>query len=62
MATPAGRTETPDGTILGGRPLLHPHVEDQPVSRFLSGVTTSGDVISVVIRARTNFEGWAEDV
>jgi hypothetical protein len=56
------RIETPDGTILGERPLLHPHVEEQPFTRSLAGVTIPGDVTSVVIRARTNVEGWAPSV
>jgi hypothetical protein len=56
------RIETPDGTILGERPLLHPHVEEQPFTRSLSGVAIPDSVTRVVIRARTNVDGWAEDV
>jgi hypothetical protein len=56
------RVETPDGTVLGERPLLHPHVEEQPFTRSLSGVAIPVEVRNVVIRARTNVEGWAEDV
>lgn len=54
------RVETPEGTVLGERPLGHPHVEEQPFTRSLSGVAIAEDVTEVVIRARTNVEGWAQ--
>lgn len=41
----------PDGTVLGERELLHPHVEEQPFTRSLSGVKIPADVHSVTIRA-----------
>ena len=56
------RVETVAGAILGERPLLHPHVEEQPFTRSLSGVAMSDDVTEVVIRARTNVEGWGSEV
>jgi hypothetical protein len=55
------RVEAPDGTILGERPLAHPHVTEQPFTRSVSGVAIPGDLTEVVIRARTNVEGWAEE-
>jgi hypothetical protein len=55
------RVETPDGTILGERPLLHPHVDEQPFTRALSGVTIPEEITDVVIRARTSVEGWADE-
>lgn len=54
------RVETPDGAILGERPLLHPHVNEQPFTRSLSGVAVPEGVTEVTIRARTTVEGWAE--
>ena len=42
----------PDGTVLGQRELLHPHVNEQPFTRSLSGVKIPDDVHSVTIRAR----------
>jgi len=54
------RVETPDGTVLGDRPLLHPHVDEQPFTRSLSGVAIPAEVTAVVIRARTSPEGWAD--
>lgn len=41
----------PDGTVLGTRVLLHPHVDEQPFTRSLGGVTIPEGVKSVVIRA-----------
>jgi hypothetical protein len=55
------RVEAEDGTVLGTRELLHPHVNEQPFTRSLSGVSIPDDLSSVWIRARTNTDGWAED-
>lgn len=41
----------PDGDVLGERELLHPHVEEQPFTRSLSGVKIPADVHTVTIRA-----------
>jgi len=41
----------PDGTVLGTRTLLHPHVEEQPFTRSLDGVKIPGTVQNVIIRA-----------
>ena len=42
---------TADGRILGTRTLYHPHVDEQPFTRSLSGVSIPGDVHKVMIRA-----------
>jgi hypothetical protein len=55
------RVELPDGTVLGTRDLLHPHVNEQPFTRSLSGVVIPGEAQEVAIRARTNRTGWARD-
>ncbi|MFV2051848.1 hypothetical protein [Aliiroseovarius sp. YM-037] len=55
------RVEAEDGTDLGTRVLHHPHVEEQPFTRSLSGVTIPEGTETVYIRARTKPEGWAED-
>jgi len=47
----------PDGTLLGERVLLHPHVEEQPFTRSLSGVVVPDDLDEVVIRARDSVHG-----
>jgi len=41
----------PDGSALGTRTLLHPHVDEQPFTRSLSGVKIPEGVTEVSIRA-----------
>ena len=40
-----------DGAILGERVLAHPHVNEQPFTRSLSGVTIPADIKGVTVRA-----------
>lgn len=54
------RVELEDGTIIGTRPLAHPHVEEQPFTRSQSGIAVPDGVTTVFVRASTNVEGWAE--
>lgn len=49
-----------DGTILGTRTLLHPHVTEQPFTRSLSGVEIPPEVATVWVETSTNTEGWHE--
>ncbi|MCV6596122.1 MAG: hypothetical protein OIF40_03430 [Mangrovicoccus sp.] len=51
---------SPDGTRLGYRELAHPHVNEQPFTRSLSGVEIPADLTEVEIRARCNETGWSE--
>ncbi len=48
---------SPDGTMLGERVLLHPHVNEQPFTRSLSGVDIPANVSEVIIRARDSVHG-----
>ena len=48
----------PDGTSLGVRELAHPHVDEQPFTRSLSGVVVPDGVDHVTIRARCLVDGW----
>ncbi|WP_033067280.1 hypothetical protein [Thalassospira australica] len=41
----------PEGSVLGRRVLAHPHVNEQPFTRSLSGVAIPSDVSRVTIRA-----------
>ncbi|MEX3008793.1 hypothetical protein [Hoeflea sp. TYP-13] len=47
----------PDGTVYGERVLAHPHENEQPFTRSLSGVTIPGEVTSVVIRGNDSVHG-----
>ena len=40
----------PDGSVLGRRVLLHPHVDEQPFTRSLSGVAVPSGVTTVTVR------------
>ncbi len=52
------RVVTGAGEILGTRTLYHPHVNEQPFTRSLSGVGVPDGVTEVFIEARTNVDGW----
>lgn len=54
------RIEDAEGNILGTRPLAHPHANEQPFTRSISGVTVPEGLDQVMVRTRTNTEGWAE--
>lgn len=48
----------PDDSVLGVRELLHPHVEEQPFTRSISGVAIPDSVAQVVIRAHDSVDGY----
>ncbi len=50
----------PDGRELGMRVLAHPHENEQPFTRSLSGVDIPEGTSHVFIRARTNKDGWGK--
>lgn len=50
---------TPDGAIIGYRELAHPHVDEQPFTRSLSGVKIPANVGAVLIRPHCTMDGWA---
>ena len=52
----------PEGDILGTRVLLHPHVNEQPFTRSLSGVQIPADVAEVIIRSHDLISGYSPDV
>lgn len=51
----------PDGEVLGTRTLYHPHVDEQPFTRSLSGVRLPDAVDRVTIRARDSLHGHGGD-
>ncbi|MBO9451907.1 hypothetical protein J7426_16650 [Tropicibacter sp. R16_0] len=50
-----------DGNELGMRVLHHPHVDEQPFTRSLSGVKIPAGTKQVQIRARDSVGGWAKE-
>ncbi|NQU57363.1 MAG: hypothetical protein HQ513_09015 [Rhodospirillales bacterium] len=46
-----------DGTVLGDRVLMHPHVNEQPFTRSLSGVAIPAGLKSVFISAHDKIHG-----
>jgi hypothetical protein len=49
---------TPDGTVIGYRELTHPHVDEQPFTRSLSGVKIPDGLREVLIQPRCTMDGW----
>ena len=47
----------PDGKVLGTRVLYHPHVDEQPFTRSLSGVRIPAAVKTVTVRAYDSKHG-----
>lgn len=55
------RVEDAAGNELGLRVLAHPHVNEQPFTRSLSGVQIPEGTDEVFIRARGLVDGWNAD-
>ncbi|TYC53910.1 hypothetical protein FMN50_13960 [Rhodobacterales bacterium] len=53
---------TPAGELLGERVLLHPHENEQPLTRSLSGIHVPETIDTVIIRARDSVHGVSEQV
>jgi hypothetical protein len=51
----------PGGEVLGTRELAHPHENEQPFTRSLSGVDIQSDVTEVEVAARDSVEGFCGD-
>lgn len=51
-----------NGNQLGLRNLAHPHVNEQPFTRSLSGVQIPEGVTEVGIQARDNVTGWGPQI
>ena len=50
----------PDGTLLGTRVLLRPHVNEQPFTRSLGGIAVPAGLDRVIIRAHDNVDGYGQ--
>ncbi len=53
------RVLAPDGVVLGTRVLVHPHVDEQPFTRGLSGVKVPAAIKRVLIQARDSVSGFS---
>ena len=51
---------TLDDRLLGSRVLYHPHEDEQPFTRSLSGVAIPPDIERVKIRARDSKHGYSD--
>jgi hypothetical protein len=51
---------TLDGRLLGSRVLYHPHEDEQPFTRSLSGVAIPAGIERVKIRARDSKHGYGK--
>lgn len=51
-----------DGNRLAYRKLLHPHVEEQPFTRSLSGVVIPDGTQAVFVRAHCSQTGWSSSL
>lgn len=49
---------TPDGKVIATRELAHPHMNEQPFIRSLSGVEIPADVVEITVRARDLVHGF----
>ena len=54
----AWEVRTSDGTVLGTRELLHPHVDEQPFTRNLTGVDIPAGTETITVVARDSVEGF----
>jgi hypothetical protein len=54
----AWRILGPDGRSLGQRTLYHPHVDEQPFTRSLAGVSIPDGIGTVMVQARDSVHGW----
>ena len=56
----AWRVLSAKGDVLGTRTLYHPHVDEQPFTRSLSGVKISPEAKLVVVEAHDSVHGWSK--
>lgn len=54
----AWRVVGKDGTVFGTRTLYHPHVDEQPFTRSLSGVAIPSSVTEVIVESHDSVHGW----
>jgi len=55
------RVVTADGKVLGHRTLYHPHENEQPFTRSLSGIKIPVEVNTVFVEAHDKVHGWNKE-
>lgn len=50
------------GKVLAYRKLMHPHVDEQPFTRSISGVVIPDGTREVFVRAHCSKDGWSSDL
>lgn len=55
------RVLTADGKVLGHRTLYHPHENEQPFTRNLSGIKIPAEVNTVFVEAHDKVHGWNKE-
>ena len=53
---------TPKGKLLASRTLYHPHVNEQPFTRSLSGVIIPKGLNKVIVKGHDLVHGYSDDV
>ena len=53
---------TPDGKLIATRTLYHPHVNEQPFTRSLSGVKIPKGLNKVIIKGHDLVHGYSDNV
>lgn len=56
----AWRVVTVDGGVLGTRTLYHPHVDEQPFTRSLSGIAIPDGTTVIFVEAHDKVHGWSK--
>lgn len=49
------------GKVLGTRTLYHPHVDEQPFTRSLSGINVPNKTTIIFVEAHDKVHGWNKD-
>jgi len=55
------RVVTAEGKVLGHRTLYHPHENEQPFTRSLSGIIIPVEVNTVFVEAHDKVHGWNKE-
>ena len=51
-----------DGNLLGTRKLMHPHVDEQPFTRSLSGIVLPDGTREIFVKAHCSVDGWSSEM